>query len=66
MRRVAVVTVSDRAFTGDYEDRSGPVVVQMVRQRLGWEVVETSVVPDDRARISAELIRLADDAGWTS
>lgn len=63
MRRVAVVTVSDRAFTGDYEDRSGPVVVQMVRQRLGWEVVETSVVPDDRARISAELIRLADDAG---
>lgn len=63
MRRVAVVTVSDRAFAGDYEDRSGPVVVQMVRQRLGWEVVETSVMPDDRARISAELARLADDAG---
>lgn len=63
MRRTAVVTVSDRAAGGDYEDRSGPVVAQMVRQQLGWDVVEAVVVPDDRARISAELARLADDAG---
>lgn len=63
MRRVGVVTVSDRASAGEYEDKSGPIIEKMLRQRFGWDIAETSVVPDDRAEIVAELLRLVDEKG---
>src|SRR5918993_2981884 len=40
-----VVTVSTRAAAGVYEDRSGPVVVEGLRE-LGFVVGEPVVVPD--------------------
>jgi molybdenum cofactor synthesis domain-containing protein len=40
-----VVTVSTRAAAGVYEDRSGPVVVEALRD-LGFAVGEPVVVPD--------------------
>ncbi len=43
--RVAVVVASDRAATGVYEDRSGPVAAAWFAER-GWQVVEVRVVPD--------------------
>ena len=43
--RVKVVTVSTRAASGAYEDRSGPAAVDALRA-LGYEVGEPHVVPD--------------------
>jgi len=43
-----VVTVSDRAAAGVYEDRSGPVLVAGLRA-LGLEVADATVVPDGDA-----------------
>lgn len=40
-----VVTVSTRAATGEYEDRSGPVLVEGLAT-LGFEVTGPVVVPD--------------------
>ena len=62
--RVGVVTVSDRAFRGEYEDISGPAIVGWLDRALTtpWEH-EAVVVPDERDQISAALVRLADESG---
>lgn len=52
--RVVVVTVSDRASAGVYEDETGPAVAAFLAGH-GYEVAGTLVVPDDRPRIEAAL-----------
>jgi molybdopterin adenylyltransferase len=61
MPRVGIVTVSDRASQGEYEDHSGPVIRDVVSGRLGWQIAVEEIVPDDRDAIVAALRRLADD-----
>jgi molybdopterin adenylyltransferase len=61
MPRVGIVTISDRASSGEYEDRSGPVIREAVAGRLGWEIAAQVIVPDVRDKIAAVLRRLADD-----
>lgn len=51
--RAAVLTASDRCSRGEREDRSGPALVAMVRERLGGEVVASRCVPDDADAIAA-------------
>ena len=58
--RAAVITVSDRAFAGVYEDKSGPALCAMLRE-AGYESAHTAIVPDEQERISDALIRCADD-----
>jgi len=50
--RAAVLTVSDRCSRGERADGSGPALVEILRTRLGAEIVETRVVPDERDRIA--------------
>ena len=52
--RVRVVTVSDRAFTGEYEDLSGPEIVALLKAHFG-DGVETdlTVVPDEADQLTA-------------
>ena len=59
--RIGVVTVSDRAAAGTYEDRGGPAVVAHLEARLapGFTVV-TRLVPDEVPRIADALTDLAD------
>jgi len=57
--RVCVLTLSDSVASGKYEDRSGPAVVARCKE-LGWQIVTTSVLPDDLAPIEAFLKRTAD------
>ena len=56
----AVITVSDRAFAGVYEDKSGPAVAEMLKE-AGYKVVYTAIVPDEKEKISEELISCADE-----
>ena len=51
---VEVITVSDRSFRGERPDASGPALVELV-ERLGYRVVATRLVPDERGQIEAEL-----------
>ncbi len=48
--QVGIITVSDRASSGEYEDHGGPALVQDAERR-GWNVLATAVVPDDLNRI---------------
>lgn len=52
--RVSVLTVSDSVAAGKNEDRSGPAVVARCRD-LGWDVVSSAVLADDRAAIEKFL-----------
>ncbi len=53
----AVITLSDRASRGDYEDKSGPLLVERLRA-LGAEVASAELLPDERQRLVARLREL--------
>ncbi|CAN5668950.1 hypothetical protein BH10ACT3_BH10ACT3_02990 [soil metagenome] len=59
--RVAVLTVSDRASSGTYEDLTGPAIDALVEERLDATVAERRLVPDDHDTIAAQLAAWADD-----
>ena len=62
--RIGIVTVSDRASRGEYEDRGGPAIHDYFREILTsqWEPV-ARVIPDDRPVIEATLRELCDQEG---
>lgn len=55
----AVITLSDKGFAGEREDKSGPLIREMLTKE-GYEVVETLLLPDSRAGLQQQMIRLAD------
>ncbi len=59
--RVAILTASDRAAAGLYEDRSGPALESLITVALRCEVVERHILPDNRAEIAAQLRTWADE-----
>jgi molybdopterin adenylyltransferase len=52
---VGVVTVSDRASAGVYDDLGGPALARQVEQ-FGWNVQAEAIVPDEITRIQ-EAVR---------
>ena len=62
--KVGLVTVSDRAHRGEYEDLGGPAMRQWLERALtsAWEG-HARLVPDERAQIEAVLCELADERG---
>ena len=62
--RVGIVSVSDRAHRGIYEDRGGPAVRAYLEEVLTtpWEAV-ARVIPDEVDVIRETLVELADEAG---
>tara|TARA_B100001115_G_C15805544_1_gene398789 strand:- start:840 stop:1316 length:477 start_codon:yes stop_codon:yes gene_type:complete len=47
---VGIITVSDRASSGEYEDHGGPAL-QVEADKRKWTVIADAVVPDDREKI---------------
>ena len=62
MRRVGVLTVSDRGATGEYEDRSGPLAAERVAAATLWTIERRAVIPDDYETI-VQTLRDWCDAG---
>lgn len=54
--KAAVITVSDKCSIGERIDTSGPAVASMLKD-AGYDIVYTSIVPDERDEISAELVK---------
>lgn len=55
----AVITLSDKGAKGEREDRSGPLVAEMLTQ-AGYEVKEQLLLADGVEPLKSQLIRLAD------
>ena len=62
--KIGVLTASDRASKGIYEDISGRAIAETLNEYLTseWESVY-SVLPDEQAEIESELKRMVDDEG---
>ena len=61
MIRVAILTISDRSARGEREDVSGAVIAEIVSEQLARSAITArAIVPDERNRISAQLIAWSD------
>jgi molybdopterin adenylyltransferase len=58
---VGIITISDRASAGEYEDLGGPAMKQAA-QKNGWQVISEAIVPDDAERIQ-DAIRSFSERG---
>jgi molybdopterin adenylyltransferase len=60
--KIGILTISDRASRGVYEDRGGPAIVAYLREVLAseWSPV-ARVIADEQTLIEQALIELADD-----
>lgn len=61
---IGIVTVSDRASQGTYEDRSGPAIREWLKLALSvpWQE-HYRLIPDEPALIESTLRGLSDDSG---
>lgn len=59
--KIGIVTVSDRASRGEYEDRGGPAIDSYMHEVLAspWQPVKR-IISDDQSTIEQTLIELAD------
>ena len=59
--KTAVITLSDKGYAGEREDKSGPLIREMIEEE-GYEVVEMILLPDEQKMIEEKLIQLCDEA----
>ena len=57
MLEIAVITISDRAFRGEYADISGPTIVDIINESKLTTNVTLTIVPDDRAQIRTAILQ---------
>ena len=62
MYTAAVITVSDKGYRGERVDTSGPNLCNILKEK-GYDVVYSSILPDDKEMIQAELCKCADELG---
>ena len=56
----AVITISDKGARGERIDTSGPAICTILESK-GWKIAYTSIIPDEKEQIIAELVKCADD-----
>ena len=57
--KAAIITSSDSGYAGEREDKSGPVIREILEAN-GYEVVHTILLPDDRKMLSERMAEIAD------
>ncbi|AZO96018.1 molybdopterin adenylyltransferase [Halocella sp. SP3-1] len=62
MIRVGILTLSDTGAAGQREDKSGPLIQEIISKNDG-QVDYYQIIPDDQEQISAELIKMSDEMG---
>ena len=58
--RVSVITISDRASRGEYQDLSGAEIEALVRKSFPRARINREIVPDEPARIIEAFLKHAD------
>src|SRR5213595_1150880 len=52
--QVGIITISDRASAGDYQDLGGPALREAAKD-AGWQVLSEAIVPDDAERVQQTI-----------
>jgi molybdenum cofactor synthesis domain-containing protein len=58
---VGILTVSDRGSAGLYEDKSGPLIRQLISDKLAATIEQTAIVPDELDMIKTTLLRWVEE-----
>lgn len=53
--KVTVITISDRASKGEYEDLSGPKIEEILKENMDPLIIERFIVPDDKTELLQAL-----------
>lgn len=53
--KAAIITSSDKGYAGEREDKSGPVIREMLEE-AGYEIVEAVVLPDEKAMLAEKML----------
>jgi len=60
-----VITLSDRASKGEYEDRSGPRIKELTKEyfkEIDWRCdVSSKIIPDDKEKLKSVLQKAKED-----
>lgn len=56
----AVITISDKGAVGQRVDTSGPALCEILKED-GWDILYTTIIPDDMEQIQSELKKCADE-----
>jgi molybdopterin adenylyltransferase len=60
--KFGILTVSDRAFRGEYEDRGGPAIREYLKRVIKNEWIDCSkIVPDDVPEIENALMEMSSE-----
>lgn len=61
LAKIGIITISDRASSGEYEDRGGPAIIDYLNRILvsDFEAVAT-IIPDERNRIEETITDFVD------
>lgn len=57
--KVTVITISDRASKGLYEDLSGPVIEKIIKENIADVEISRMIVPDEKEEIREALQKAA-------
>lgn len=60
--RIGILTISDRAYEGVYEDESGPALIELVQEHFHQDVDLVYICPDDFIEIKRAIEKWCDDA----
>ena len=64
LARIGIITVSDRASSGEYQDEGGPAILQFFKEAIVSPVeINYSCIADEQVMIEREIIRMCDDLG---
>jgi molybdenum cofactor synthesis domain-containing protein len=58
--RIGILTVSDRATAGNYQDQSGPLIAAIIQRRTSWFIAEQALVADETDQIARKLLSWCD------
>ena len=58
--KIGILTVSDKGWKGEREDRSGPAIREMM-EAIGAKVARARIVPDEQKLIKAALVEWSDE-----
>jgi molybdenum cofactor synthesis domain-containing protein len=61
MFKFAVLTVSDRCSKGEYEDKSGPVIIDIIKN-INGEILSYDIVADEKELIKEKLLSYCDNS----
>lgn len=58
---IGILTISDRGSRGDYEDRSGPLIAELLQQHTPWHIVRQQIIPDEFDQIVQTLVAWSEE-----